>query len=222
MVHTYLLPENLWTFINISNIFEHRVSIIWQIYFFFLPSQQRIRHLSMNKTASVRVVGSSTTHQGTWGESCLLVHLVIGRTIHYKQSSKPTPIPLSRVKKTSADLDRKTTDERNWSPAFPKGNWSTPLENLKMYEFGHSWDGKIKFIVLPLSPKATLHRLIYQEVVTSPTGKKESIEWVHNYSNGTRCSWRKHCSPGALSTEAGLSWLKERRRSKKRKNMNGR
>lgn len=108
----------------------------------------RIRYPSVNKVSCVGVVESSTTHQDTWKESCLLVNLVIGRRCQYrlsnKQSNKCAPTFLTRVKKKMWKVLNRTGNhrqERNRSPAFTTFLKGYQIKK-KMHKFGHCRDGK--------------------------------------------------------------------------------
>lgn len=59
------------------------------------PFKQLISHPSMNKSASIGAVGSSTVHQGTGDQSCSPVHSFINRQADLEPvgASKPGPTP---------------------------------------------------------------------------------------------------------------------------------
>ena len=96
---------------------NYRMVIFTWFLIFVPPLEWKIRHLFMNKSTCVKVVGSSTICQGTYEESCPSGHLAISRQIlgvdcGTKREANLQPLLLQLGKNLNCWPGQIPTDER--------------------------------------------------------------------------------------------------------------
>ena len=117
---------------------NYRMVIFTWFLFLVPPLEWKIRHLFMNKSTCVKVVGSSTICQGTYEESCPSGHLAISRQIlgvdcRTKREANLQPLLLQLGKSLTADLGRfPQMRERFMKSNLPEGRFQHAIGAMEM------------------------------------------------------------------------------------------